>query len=114
MRGSGFFPAHCSGAMYRRVPTSAPVCVIAPMRSAEDGVWVELGSELSSLLESVRSEKMGELAAKFDSIHSIQRAVEVGSVSSIVAAADLRPYLVSAIERGMAKAEAAATEVVTA
>ena len=29
-------------------------------------------------------EKMGELAAKFDSIHSIQRAVEVGSVSWIV------------------------------
>ena len=44
---------------------------------------------------------MGELAAKFDSIHSIQRAVEVGSVSSIVAAADLRPYLIEAIERGM-------------
>ena len=40
-----------------------------------------LRAELASLLESVRSEKMGELAAKFDSIHSIQRAVEVGSVS---------------------------------
>ena len=49
---------------------------------------------------------MGELAAKFDSIHSIQRAVEVGSVNGIVAAADLRPYLVDAIERGMAKTEA--------
>ena len=55
-----------------------------------------------SLMETVRSEKMGELAAKFDSIHSIQRAVEVGSVNGIVAAADLRPYLVEAIERGMA------------
>ena len=59
-----------------------------------------LRAELASLLETVRSEKMGELAAKFDSIHSIQRAVEVGSVYSIVAAADLRPYLIDAIERG--------------
>ena len=70
-----------------------------------------LRGELSTLLENVRSEKMGELAAKFDSIHSIQRAVEVGSVSSIVAAAELRPYLVDAIERGMkrtADAEAGA------
>ena len=56
---------------------------------------------------------MGELAAKFDSIHSIQRAVEVGSVNSIVAANDLRPYLVDAIERGMAKTEAT-HEVITA
>jgi acetyl-CoA carboxylase carboxyltransferase component len=73
-----------------------------------------LRSELASMMETVRSEKMGELAAKFDSIHSIQRAVEVGSVNGIVAAADLRPYLVEAIERGMAKAEAATRDVITA
>ncbi len=73
-----------------------------------------LRAELASLMETVRSEKMGELAAKFDSIHSIQRAVEVGSVSSIVAASDLRPYLIHAIERGMAKAEATAQDVITA
>jgi acetyl-CoA carboxylase carboxyltransferase component len=69
---------------------------------AADGADVRrLRGELSALLETVRSEKMGELAAKFDSIHSIQRAVEVGSVTGIVAAAELRPYLVDAIERGM-------------
>ncbi|MBE2320693.1 ATP-grasp domain-containing protein [Solirubrobacter sp. CPCC 204708] len=73
-----------------------------------------LRAELSTLMETVRSEKMGELAAKFDSIHSIQRAVEVGSVNSIVAAADLRPYLVEAIERGMARTEAEARDVITA
>jgi acetyl-CoA carboxylase carboxyltransferase component len=82
---------------------------------AEDGAEVRrLRAELSSLLDTVRSEKMGELAAKFDSIHSIQRAVDVGSVSSVVAAAELRPYLVDAIERGMAKTEAAARDVITA
>ena len=73
-----------------------------------------LRAELASTLETVRSEKMGELAAKFDSIHSIQRAVEVGSVNGIVAAADLRPYLVEAIERGMARTEADTRDVITA
>ncbi|WP_211233177.1 ATP-binding protein [Solirubrobacter soli] len=85
------------------------------IEAAEDAAAARrLRSELSSLLDTVRAEKMGELAAKFDSIHSIQRAVEVGSVSSIVAAAELRPYLIGAIERGMQKAEATHTEVITA
>ena len=50
-------------------------------RRAEGAERQRLRAERASLLETVRSEKMGELAAKFDSIHSIQRAVEVGSVS---------------------------------
>jgi acetyl-CoA carboxylase carboxyltransferase component len=62
--------------------------------------------EHATLLETVRNEKMGELAAKFDSIHSIERAVDVGSVSGIVAARSLRPYLVEAIERGMRRVAA--------
>ena len=49
----------------------------------------------------VRSEKLGELAAEFDAIHSVQRAVEVGSVDRIISASELRPYLVEAVERGM-------------
>jgi acetyl-CoA carboxylase carboxyltransferase component len=84
------------------------------IENADGGEARRLRGELSTLLETVRSEKMGELAGKFDSIHSIQRAVEVGSVSSIVAAADLRPYLIDAIERGMARTEAAARDVITA
>ena len=62
-----------------------------------------LRAERALVLETVRNEKMGELAAKFDRIHSIDRAVDVGSVSGIVAAEALRPYLVDAIERGMRK-----------
>ena len=51
---------------------------------------------------SVRSEKLGEVAEEFDEVHSIQRALEVGSVDRIIPAASLRPYLVDALERGMA------------
>jgi hypothetical protein len=49
----------------------------------------------------VRAEKLGEVAAEFDRIHSIQRAVEVGSVDAIISVAGLRPAIISAIERGL-------------
>jgi acetyl/propionyl-CoA carboxylase alpha subunit/acetyl-CoA carboxylase carboxyltransferase component len=60
--------------------------------------------ELRELTERVRSEKLGEVAQEFDDVHSIRRALDVGSVDRIIPAATLRPYLVSALERGMARA----------
>jgi acetyl-CoA carboxylase carboxyltransferase component len=60
------------------------------LRADRDARWAE-----------VRSEKLGEFAAEFDAIHSIERAVEVGSVDRIIAASALRPYLIDAVERGM-------------
>jgi acetyl-CoA carboxylase carboxyltransferase component len=60
------------------------------LRAERDALWAE-----------VRSEKLGEFAAEFDSIHSIERAVEVGSVERIVEPTRLRPYLIDAVERGM-------------
>ena len=50
----------------------------------------------------VHAEKLGEVAAEFDRIHNIQRALAVGSVDKIIRAADLRPYIIDALERGMA------------
>jgi acetyl-CoA carboxylase carboxyltransferase component len=59
--------------------------------------------DLRALTEAVRSEKLGEVAEEFDQVHSIDRALEVGSVDRIIPAALLRPYLVEAIERGIAR-----------
>ena len=60
-----------------------------------------LRGEREARWPEVRSEKLGELAAEFDAIHSVERAVEVGSVDRIVPAASLRPALIDAVERGM-------------
>jgi hypothetical protein len=49
----------------------------------------------------VRSEKLGEVAAEFDAVHSVQRAVEVGSVDRVIPASALRADLIDTIERGM-------------
>jgi acetyl/propionyl-CoA carboxylase alpha subunit/acetyl-CoA carboxylase carboxyltransferase component len=56
---------------------------------------------LAEVQASVRAEKLSEVAAEFDRIHSIQRAVEVGSVDAIVSVAELRSRIVDAIEQGM-------------
>jgi acetyl-CoA carboxylase carboxyltransferase component len=57
----------------------------------------------SEVAAQVRSEKLGEVAEEFDSIHTIERALRVGSVDRIIPAAELRPYVIDALERGMAR-----------
>jgi acetyl-CoA carboxylase carboxyltransferase component len=70
--------------------------------AAADGAErTRLRAERSELWERVHAEKQGAFAAEFDSVHSVERAVEMGSVSSIIPPAELRPYLIEAIERGM-------------
>jgi acetyl-CoA carboxylase carboxyltransferase component len=72
--------------------------------AAADGVLrQQLRSERDALWAEVRSQKLGEFAAEFDAIHSIERAVEVGSVERIVAPSELRPYLIDAVERGIGR-----------
>ncbi|WBB80490.1 ATP-grasp domain-containing protein [Micromonospora sp. WMMD882] len=57
-----------------------------------------LTAELDELRVSVRAEKLGEVAAEFDRVHDIQRAVRVGSVDAVIRAAELRPRVIEAIE----------------
>ena len=57
-----------------------------------------LAAELDAFRLSVRAEKLGEVAGEFDRVHSIQRAVEVGSVDAVIRAAELRPRIIEAIE----------------
>jgi acetyl-CoA carboxylase carboxyltransferase component len=63
-------------------------------------------ADLAEMVELVRSEKLGEVAAEFDAIHSVERARDVGSVHRIIAAAALRPELIAAVARGMARVDA--------
>jgi acetyl/propionyl-CoA carboxylase alpha subunit/acetyl-CoA carboxylase carboxyltransferase component len=60
-----------------------------------------LATEVTQLRSSIRSEKLGEVAAEFDGVHSIERAVKVGSVDAVIRAVELRPQLIAAIERGL-------------
>jgi acetyl-CoA carboxylase carboxyltransferase component len=71
------------------------------LATAEDGDRQRLRAERDELWTSVRSEKLGQVAAEFDAVHSVQRAVEVGSVDRVIPASALRADLIDTIERGM-------------
>jgi acetyl/propionyl-CoA carboxylase alpha subunit/acetyl-CoA carboxylase carboxyltransferase component len=58
----------------------------------------ELASELAELRASVRAEKLSAMAAEFDAIHSIERAVAAGSVDAVIPASQLRPAIAERIE----------------
>ncbi|MBW2267238.1 MAG: ATP-grasp domain-containing protein [Deltaproteobacteria bacterium] len=51
-------------------------------------------------LQDTLLEKQAEVAAEFDRIHSVERAREVGSLSEIVAPADMRAFLIDELTRG--------------
>ena len=73
----------------------------AAISSAEGAARAALVTDLAQLRSSVRSQKLGEVAAEFDGIHSIQRAVKVGSVDAVISARELRPALIKAVEAGL-------------
>ena len=64
--------------------------------SPEDRGEIQLA--LADLKQTVRAEKISEVAAEFDGVHSIHRAVEVGAVDRVIKPAQLRPAIVETIE----------------
>ncbi|HXY11763.1 MAG TPA: carboxyl transferase domain-containing protein [Terriglobales bacterium] len=70
---------------------------------AEGGEKGRLRAQWEELFKVVHSEKLGETAADFDRVHSVQRALAVRALDCIIPPAKLRPYLIDAVERGMAK-----------
>ena len=72
------------------------------LAAAAEPQRAELRAEVARVRATVRSEKLGDVAAEFEAVHDIRRAQEVGSVHAIIPARTLRPYLVAAVERGLA------------
>jgi acetyl/propionyl-CoA carboxylase alpha subunit/acetyl-CoA carboxylase carboxyltransferase component len=60
-----------------------------------------LASELAEARTVVRAEKLSAFATEFDATHSIQRAVQVGSVDTIIAPADVRPAIARHVDTWM-------------
>ncbi|MDQ6607880.1 MAG: fused acetyl/propionyl-CoA carboxylase subunit alpha/methylmalonyl-CoA decarboxylase subunit alpha [Actinomycetota bacterium] len=73
------------------------------LASADTDERTGLRAEMADVRAAVRSGKLGEIADEFDAIHSVQRALEMGSVHAIIPADRMRPYLIEAVERGIAR-----------
>jgi acetyl-CoA carboxylase carboxyltransferase component len=69
----------------------------------DDAASASLRVKLSATRTAVRSDKLGEVAAEFEAVHHVERARQMGSVHSIIPAAKLRPSIVAAVERGIAR-----------
>ncbi|HKH99664.1 MAG TPA: carboxyl transferase domain-containing protein [Candidatus Sulfotelmatobacter sp.] len=65
-----------------------------------------LRSQWNQLYNIVYSEKLGEMAGEFDRVHSVFRALKVGALHHIIPPANLRSYLVNAVERGIRSEQA--------
>ena len=71
-------------------------CLTLTERGPEDG---ELYFDL--LAETLRLTNLGALQE--GDLVNLERALRVGSVDRIIAAADIRPYVIDALERGIAR-----------
>ena len=71
------------------------------MLQAEGSEKGRLRAQWSQLYKVVYSEKLGEMASEFDRVHSVHRALSVGALKCIIPPANLRPYLIDAVERGI-------------
>jgi len=80
------------------------------MAKADGAEKSRLRVEWNEVFKRVHSEKLGELAAEFDKVHCVERALRVGSLNRIIAPRDLRPYLINALERGISSVEHRARE----
>jgi hypothetical protein len=90
-----------SGEVNKRTATDPRVTDLQGQVAAAAGTERSaLNARLAEVQAAVRAEKLGEVAAEFDRVHSIQRAVEVGSVDAIVRAAELRPRIIEVLQRG--------------
>ncbi len=88
-----------------KVRTEGDKRVKAARAAAASATGAEAATARAALARTsaeVRSEKLREVADEFDGIHTIERAQRVGSVDTIIKAVDIRPYIIDALERGMA------------
>ena len=66
---------------------------------AEGSARARLFVELADLKTTLWAEKISEVAAAFDGVNNIHRAVEVGSVDAVIDPCDIRPRIIAEIER---------------
>jgi acetyl-CoA carboxylase carboxyltransferase component len=75
----------------------------ARIAAAAEPERTRLRQERDALYQAVHAEKLGATAEQFDQIHNVYRAQQAGSLDHILPPARLRPYLIEALERGIAR-----------
>jgi acetyl-CoA carboxylase carboxyltransferase component len=71
--------------------------IVAATRALSNPPTTAELERLDRMMSEVRLEKQSELAAEFDSIHSVDRALEVGSLEEIIPARNMRKRLIECL-----------------
>lgn len=71
----------------------------AALKAAADADKPLLRERLDAQHAQLTLEKQGELAQEFNAIHSVERAVRVGSLDGVIKPDALRPTIINALER---------------
>jgi acetyl-CoA carboxylase carboxyltransferase component len=74
------------------------------LATANGKALAEAHHQLAEITQTVRAEKLKQVADEFDAVHDIARALRVGSVDRIIAPEQLRPFVIRAVERRLAAA----------
>ena len=72
---------------------------------AEPANLAALQQRLEELLRAVESEVQVQVAKEFDTVHSVQRAMDVGSLTGVIQPSQMRPDLIERVRRGLARRE---------
>jgi acetyl-CoA carboxylase carboxyltransferase component len=62
------------------------------------GADAEARGAFDSAYRRVLLQKQAEIGAEFDAIHSVERALEVGSLERLISADRIRPFLIGLVE----------------
>ncbi|MCB9730059.1 MAG: hypothetical protein H6744_10325 [Deltaproteobacteria bacterium] len=73
------------------------IAATAAIAEADPAEQARLREALTELRLQVTLERQGQLARDFDAIHSVERAVRVGSLDAVIPAAALRPAIIEAL-----------------
>jgi acetyl-CoA carboxylase carboxyltransferase component len=77
----------------------------AAVAQADGAERHRLRARRAALWDLVLAETRRKFAERFDQVHSIERAVEMGSVKRVIGLGALRQFLIEAVERGVRRVE---------
>ena len=79
--------------------------VTAAREAARQDPSPEAQADLERIVQEVTLEHQSEVAKEFDAIHSVERALDVGSLERILAPADMRPFLIAQLDQATGRAQ---------
>ncbi len=84
--------------------TEADSRVIAARKALEDAPAAKrprLREKLETVLTDVTMDKQADVAREFDAVHSVDRAVRVGSLDAVIAPSKLRPEIIQRLRHAL-------------